>query len=221
MNNKEMIEKKPSRFLTLFADMVSYVFHPMFMPGVMTIVLFKLTPQAFAGFNVIDFGRRPLPLLAPILINTVFFPLLAVLLMKGLGFVESIKLENPKDRIIPLIATMTFYFWIYLTMSNTNAPFLLKVLLLGSFWSVIAIFMINIFFKISMHTAGAGGAIAMIVALMLYSPVNMVLPLFITIVVAGIIGTARLILSAHSPSQVWLGYIVGFIVQLAAYWYLK
>ena len=209
-----------SKMLRVLANIVSYVFHPVFLPAVMTILLYKLAPQSFAGFNVIGFGRRPLPLIAPVLISTVLFPVVAILLMKGLNFVESIRLENPKDRIIPLIATMTFYFWIYLVMSNTNAPFLLRVLLLGSFWAVIAIFMINIFFKISMHTTAAGGAIGMIVVLMLYSPVNMVLPLFLTIIAGGIIGTARLVLSAHSQSQVWLGYIVGFLVQLAAYWYL-
>lgn len=220
MNDQTIVKKQP-KFLQVLANIISYVFHPTFMPVVMTIVLFKLAPQSFAGFNVIDFGRQPLPLIAPIIISTIFFPIISVLLMKGLGFVESIKLENPKDRIIPLIATMTFYFWVYNVMSNTNAPFLLKVLLLGSFWAVIAIFMINIFFKISMHTTAAGGAIGMIVGLLLYSPVNMVLPLFITIIVAGIIGTARLLLAAHSQSQVWLGYIVGFIVQLAAYGYLK
>lgn len=220
MNDQTIVKEQP-KFLRLFANCISYLFHPTFMPVMLTIVLYKLAPQSFAGFNVIDFGRQPLPLIAPIILMTIFFPILSVLLMKKLDFVESIKLENDKDRIIPLIATMIFYFWIYNVMNNTNAPFLLKVLLLGSFWAVIVIFMINIFFKISMHTTAAGGAIGMIVGLMLYSPVNMMLPLFITIIVAGIIGTARLILSAHSQSQVWLGYIAGFLVQLAAYGYLK
>ncbi len=220
MNNQNMV-KEQFKFLRLLAHIISYVFHPTLMPVMMTLLLYRLMPQAFAGFNVLDFSKLPLPIIAPIIVNTVLFPILAVLLMKGLGFVESIKLENPKERIIPLIATMTFYFWVYHAMNNINAPFLLKVLLLGSFWGVIAIFMINIFFKISMHTAAAGSAIGMVVALMLYSPVNMALPLFLTLSVAGLIGTARLILSAHNQSQVWLGYIVGFLVQLAAYWYLK
>lgn len=220
MNNQTIVKEQP-KFLQILANIISYAFHPTFMPVAMTILLYKLAPQSFAGFNVIDFGKQPLPLLAPIIVSTVFFPIISVLLMKGLGFVESIRLENPKDRIIPLIAAMTFYFWVYNVMSNTNAPFLLKVLLLGSFWAVIAIFMINIFFKISMHTTAAGGAVGMMVTLMIYSPVNMALPLFITVIAAGIIGTARLILSAHNQSQVWLGYIVGFIVQLAAYGYLK
>ncbi len=207
-------------FLKVLATIVSYVLHPVFMPSAMTVILYKLSPLSFAGVNVMDFAKQPLPVLVSIIVSTAFFPLLSVLLMKGLGFVESIQLDNPKDRIIPLIATMTFYFWISNVMSNTNAPFLLRVLLLGSFWGVIALFMVNIFFKISMHTTAAGGAVGMIVVLMLNSSVNMVVPFFVTLLIAGVIGTARLILSAHSKSQVWLGYIVGFASQLGAYYYL-
>jgi hypothetical protein len=221
MNQESTTTLQQPAFLRFMANLVSYVFHPLFMSLAMTLLLYKLSPQSFAGFNVVHFGKPPLPLVASIFVSTVFFPLLSVLLMKALGFVESITLDGPKDRIIPLIATMTFYFWIYNVMSNTNAPFLLKVLLLGSFWGVIAIFMINIFFKISMHTTAAGGAVGMMLVLLLYSPANMVLPFFITLLFAGIIGTARLILSAHSKQEVWLGYIIGFLVQMTAYWYLQ
>jgi hypothetical protein len=81
--------------------------------------------------------------------------------------------------------------------------------------------MINIFTKISMHTAAAGGMIGIIIVLMISSPANMVLPLFIAILIAGIIGTARLILGMHQKGDIWLGYIVGILVQLGAYVYMK
>ena len=219
--SEQTVPHTSSKTLRALANIISYVFHPVFMPTMMTLLLYKLSPQSFAGFNVADFSKQPFPIIAPVILNTLFFPIVAILLLKGVGFAKSIKLEDQKERIIPLILTMIFYFWAYWSMKNVNAPFLLRVLLLGSFWNIIALFMINIFFKVSMHTAAAGGSIAMMVVLMLQSPVNMALPLFITILIAGIIGTARLILDAHSRGQVWLGYIVGFFVQMGAYWYLS
>jgi len=219
--SEQTTKNQSSNTLRVFANIISYIFHPVFMPAMMTFVLYKLSPQSFAGFNVADFSKQPFPILAPVIINTLLFPLIAILLLKGVGFIKSLKLEDQKERIIPLIITMVFYFWAYWAMKNVNAPFLLRVLLLGCFWAIIALFMINIFFKISMHTAAAGGAIAMIVILMLHSPVNMVLPLFITILTAGIIGSARLVLHAHNRGQVWLGYIIGFFIQMSAYWYLS
>lgn len=205
-----------SKGLKILATIASYVFHPVFMPTVMAIVLYNLAPTSFAGINSADFGK----MLLPIIINTLFFPLVATLLIKATGFIESIHMHTTKDRIIPLLASMIFYFWAYNVFKNIPAPAILKVLLLGSFWGVIVVFMINIFVKISMHTAAAGSMIGILLVLMFTSPINMVLPLFIALVIAGIIGTARMILGAHHKAEIWLGYFMGILVQLAAYWYL-
>lgn len=205
-----------SKALSIPAKIVSYAFHPVFMPTVMAIVLYKLSPISFAGINNAAFGK----MLLPIIINTLLFPLVATVLVKALGFIESIHMYNPKDRIIPLLASMIFYFWAYNVFKNIHAPFILRVLLLGSFWGVIAVFMVNIFFKISMHTAAAGSMLGILMVLMFTSPVNLVLPFFLALIIAGLMGTARMILGAHRAGEIWLGYIVGILVQVGAFWYL-
>jgi hypothetical protein len=214
----EMSSSRPQPLaLRVMATVVSYIFHPVFIPVLMTFVLFRLSPVQFAGIQEKNLGL----LLIQVALHTAFFPLLTVLLLKGLGFIESIHLNNPKERIIPLMASMIFYFWAYWVFKNINSPFVLRVLLLGSFWGVITVFMISIFFKISMHTAGAGSIVGILAVLLSISPVNMAVPLFIAILLAGLIGTSRMILSAHVSSEIWLGYIVGFLVQVGAYWYLS
>jgi len=214
----EIVDKrKPQpRALRILATLVSYIFHPVFMPTVMALVLYRLAPTSFAGINTADFGK----MLLPIIINTLFFPIVSTLLIKASGFIESIHMVTTKDRIIPLLAYMIFYFWAYNVFKNLDAPYLLRVLLLGSFWGVIAVFMINIFVKISMHTSAAGSMLGILMVLMFTSSINMVLPFFLALIIAGVIGTARMILRAHYPAEIWLGYIVGILVQLGAYWYL-
>lgn len=200
------------------AKIVSYLFHPLFMPLVMAIVVSFLDKAGFAGLA----APQKMQLFQNIALNTIFFPLFSTLLMKALGFIESIQMHKAKDRIIPLIATMAFYFWCYLIMKNLPfTPLLLKVLMLGSFWGIIVVFIANIFMKISMHTAAAGGALGLVIVLMMISHINLIFPLLLALLVGGIIGTARLVLQAHKPSEVWLGYFAGVLVQLAAYWYLK
>jgi hypothetical protein len=49
----------------------------------------------------------------------------------------------------------------------------------------------------------------------------MLKPFFISLIIAGIIGTARSVLGAHQRGDIWLGYIVGIVVQVAAYVYMK
>lgn len=206
-------QSKPLRFL---AQVVSFVFHPVFMPTVLVLMLYVLAPSCFAGVDTKMFGK----FLGIIVINTLIFPLITTLLLKALGFLQSIYMHDPKDRIIPLIATMIFYFWAYNVFKNIESPFILRVMLLGNFWGVILMFIVNIFYKVSMHTSSAGGFLGVMIVLLLINPVNMMLPLFVSIVTCGIIGTARMLLGAHKPFEIWMGYALGILVQIAAYIYL-
>jgi len=215
--NTTISEFQYKKGLRNLAEVVSYSFHPVFMPTVMTIVLCYLNRVGFAG---IDLKERIL-WVGIMALNTIFFPILSILLMKVLGFIDSIKLKTTKDRIIPLIAIMIFYFWAYRVFKSFNAPFILQVLLLGSFWGVIVVFMANIFTKISMHTAGAGGMVGILIVLMIVGHINFLIPFLIALVIAGIIGSARMILGAHTPFEIWLGYAAGIAVQISAYLYLS
>ncbi|KAA5534949.1 hypothetical protein F0919_10140 [Taibaiella lutea] len=199
------------------AKVISYLFHPMFMPVVMAIVISYLNKSEFVGTTPAERGN----FLLNIVLNTIFFPLITTLLLKALGFIESIQLRTNKERIIPLIATMIFYFWNYWSLKHLNTPLSLKVLMLGAYWGVILVFMANIFIKVSMHTAAAGGAIGIVIVLMMIGNFNLLIPLLLTMLIGGIIGTARMVLQAHKPGEVWLGYLIGTLVQLGAYWYLK
>lgn len=204
--------------LRIFASAISYLFHPVFMPVLLSVVLWRLMPAAFAGMTpkVLTFRIISLAM------TTIFFPLLVVALLKALGFLKSIQMRMSRDRIIPLIATMTFYFWAQQVFSHlTDTPRIINILLLGSFWGIILLFIGSIFFKISMHTTAAGGAIGIMTVLLFISPFNMLPALLVTLVVGGIVGTARLILREHTPAELWMGYAIGLIVQLGAWWYVN
>lgn len=72
-----------------------------------------------------------------------------------------------------------------------------------------------------MHTAAAGGLLGMILVVMMIGKINLIMPLLAVLLLGGIIGTARMVLKAHKPGEVWLGYFAGVVVQVAAYWWLK
>ncbi|MEZ4980203.1 MAG: hypothetical protein R2769_01165 [Saprospiraceae bacterium] len=42
--------------------------------------------------------------------------------------------------------------------------------------------------------------------------------LLMVILFAGLVGSARLYLKAHSPGELWGGYLVGIGTQLVAFW---
>jgi hypothetical protein len=142
--------------------------------------------------------------------------------MKPLGFISSFHMPTSRERTIPLMAVMIFYFWISHVFNNLPAiPLALKVLLLGNFWGIILVFLANIFTHISMHTAAAGGMVGILLVMLILSPANILLPFFGALILAGIIGSARLALGAHQRGDVWLGYIIGILCQVSAYIYMK
>lgn len=201
-----------------FANFVSFVCHPVFMPVAMTLVLSVLAPAGFAGMAT----KQWVLLVVSIATSTLFFPLFSIALMKPLGFISSYKMPTARERTIPLMATMIFYFWISHVLNNMAGaiPQVLKILMLGNFWGLIMVFIANIFTRVSMHTAAAGGVIGVITVLLFSNPANMIVPLFLAIILAGIIGSARLILGAHQRGDVWLGYLIGVISQIGAYFYI-
>lgn len=220
--SENLIEQnaKP-KFLRVMASIVSYVCHPVFMPVIMAYVLLRLSPDGFGhtapkqlGLWFINIG-----------FTGIFFPMFSILLMKPLGFISSYHMPTARERTIPLMVTMIFYFWVshvFNSMQGVTIPLVLKVLLLGNFWGVILLFLINIFTKISMHTAAAGGMMGiLLVQMIMPGTTNMIVPLMIALVIAAIIGAARLILGVHQRGDVWLGYIIGIIVQLGAYVYMR
>lgn len=217
---EQVAENQSPKALRVVASIVSYICHPVFMPLIMAFALGMLSPVSFAGITPKQQGM----LLLNVFITAVMFPLFSIALMKPLGFINSLHMRTAKERTIPLMVTMIFYFWlshVFNSMKEIPVPLILKVLMMGNFWGVIVLFVINIFTKISMHTAAAGGMLGIIIVLMMSSPVNMVVPFFVALAIAGFIGTARLILGAHQRGDVWLGYIVGIAAQVAAYYYMK
>lgn len=205
-----------SKALRITATVLSYVLHPIFMPLVMMMVLYYISPVSFVDYDV-----KEVPFLfIRIGVTTIFFPLLVVVLLKALGFADSIQLRTRKERFVPLLATMIFYWWISHVFKNQNAPVMIQVLLRGAYWGIILLFLCSIFFKISMHTVAAGGMLGFMAVLIMTSPVNMTMPLMIALAIAGLIGTARLLLGAHTTFEIWMGYVVGIVAQLAAYWWV-
>lgn len=205
-----------SKPLRQLSNVVSYVLHPIFMPLIMAFVIYTIAPMSFVQYE----GKNLTLLFVQIGLSTIFFPLLVVLLLKGLGFINSVLMKTNKERIIPVLATMICYWWISHVFKNLDAPVELQILLRGSYWGMIALFVCSIFFKISMHTMAAGGMLGMLIVLLMLSPVSMTIPLFVGILIAGLSGTARLLLGAHTQFEVWTGYALGILVMLGAYWYV-
>lgn len=192
------------------AQLLSYLFHPLFIPLYATWFLAYVHPSYFAGFG--SRGKQKLMVLMGL--NTVFFPLITVLLLKGLGFIQSIFLHTSKDRIIPYISTMTFYFWAqYVLREQGETPTVLVAFMFGAFISTAAALIANIYFKVSMHGIGMGGLTGLLFVILYLQELPMAWPLALVILLTGFVCTARLLVSDHSNKEVYVGLLIGIFAQ--------
>lgn len=190
----------------IIGQFISIIFHPLFIPGYITAFLLYVHPFAFAGES--DWYKF-IKLLS-ILISTAFFPAFTVLLLKMLGFAKSISLETQQERIIPIISSMIYYFWIFYVCKNQpdNAPELVEMLCAVFVSSIIAL-TANNFIKISLHTTAMGIFASFFIYMAWSSAIPMGLPLAVALFVAGLVGTARFMASDHSREEIVWGYISG------------
>lgn len=212
-----------------FARLTSYLFHPVFVYTYMAVILVWVVPYEFGSSNL--WSEAPLLLL--VFFSTALIPGLAVLMMKGLGLIESIEMRSGKERIIPLIAVMVCYFSTTLfLMQNPDIPELMKIIALGASIAVALCFIISIFYKISLHAIGMGAVWILVLFLVKnyyftsqdldLSPfgviqISMPLLLIIITLLSSIVLSSRLILKAHEKTEVYAGFILGMCAMFLAY----
>jgi hypothetical protein len=206
---------KVSPVLKTLASLLSYIFHPIFIPLYAVWFIAYIHPSYLSGFSN---GMR----LRTVLIvgqNAVFYPLFCVLLLKGLGFITSIFLRTQKDRIIPYIASGIFFFWTFTVLKEQGMyPRILPSFMLGVFLASSAALIANIYFKVSMHAIGVGGLVGLFIIITGTNSMLMTWPLGAALLIAGLVCSARLLITDHTPKDIYVGLATGIILQfIAAY----
>ena len=199
--------------LKAIASGLSYIFHPIFLPLYAVWFIAYIHPSYLSGFSD---GMR----LRTVLItaqNAVFYPLFCVLLLKGVGFISSIFLRTQKDRIIPYMACGIFFFWTFTVFKEQALfPKILPSFMLGVFLASSASLIANIYFKISMHAVGVGGVVGLFIIIAGTNTMLMTWPLGAALLIAGLVCSARLLITDHTSKDIYSGLAVGLLAQFVA-----
>lgn len=196
------------------ATLISYIFHPVFVPVYIMLFIVYVHPYLFAGFSELD--KTKTMIMAAMMYT--FFPIVTVLLLKALKFINTFYLTTQKDRIIPLVACGVWYFWIWYVWRNLpEYPHEVVQLALGIWISVSLGLMANIIMKVSLHAISMGVMMTFILLLAVSQPINFGIYLSVAFLITGFVCTSRFIVSDHFPKEVYSGLFVGAISMLAAY----
>ena len=104
-----------------------------------------------------------------------------------------------------------------------NAPIWLSMLMLGGAGALIVLSIVNRWWKISGHATGMGAIVAIMFFLMCSgnSPLNLQTEFIISVIVAGMVCSSRLILNCHTLLQVGAGFVNGFVFTFIPAWLMQ
>jgi len=193
------------------AHFFSWIFQPLLMP-IYGALLFLNLP--FYAFSLLPSAVKWYVISCNLLF-TFFMPVFIILLMKRLNMISTLTLENREDRKYPILFTAVFYISNYYFLKKVNLPAPYLFFLLAGMFSLISTLFITNYWKISMHMTGIGGLCGSFMLLSFIWPIDLRLIIAALFLVAGIVGSSRLILNVHTPAQVAAGFAAGFAPQIS------
>jgi hypothetical protein len=208
------MENLQPKIVQYIAHLLSYVFHPLFIPTYFFLYLMQVLPFEFVGITDWQLKMR----LFSVAWLTAFFPAFAVFLLWRLKLSDSIFLRTQKERIIPYVITMFFYWWMYYLSRNfTDQPIALKFFYLGIFVASAIGMTVNNFMKVSLHAMGIAGLATAIILVSVFYPVNNGIWVLLAVLLTALVISARLVVSDHSKKELIVGLFIGVGTQVAAY----
>jgi len=203
-------------WIRVIAKFISYLFHPLFVP--VYLIYFTSMIRAYEFSGITKWDKTLLLLLA--IISYAFLPLMCVLMLRALNFIGSVFLKTQKDRIIPYIICMTFYFSVWYYFKKNHYLDELVSMSMAVFNASVFGFLVNISMKVSMHAIAMGVMTTFVALLAFTDSISYSFYLSIAILVAGIVCTSRMIVSDHRPKEIYYGFIIGVFSQLAAHYFV-
>ncbi|MCX6304668.1 MAG: hypothetical protein NT040_06855 [Bacteroidetes bacterium] len=194
---------------TKLARVISYLFHPLMMPCYVLVLLLNLN----------SFLALPLPfsynmaLFAVVFLTTVLFPLFLTWMLYRLGIIASVFMTTKEERTYPILAISVFYYLTYFLLRGIHISAIFSYYMLGATLLAIISLILNFSRKISLHMIGIGSLTGLFLGLSLNFGIDLQTEIFSGILLAGIIGFARLKTNSHQPAEIYSGFAMGVIVM--------
>ncbi len=141
--------------------------------------------------------------------GTTILPLTTIPMLMLHKMATDLRMEKHSERVVPLMITVIFYGFTWYMLFRLNVPGLITIYSLTATLAVFIVALISIKWKISLHMTALGALAGTLLAVALRFNVNLQLFMSIIFIFGGLAGWARLSLKAHTPSQVYAGYIMG------------
>ena len=187
---------------------MSLVFTPFYLPTVGLLALFSLS-----YLSLLPFGYK-LQVMGIVYFFTILLPTLLIHIYRRHQRWTLIDIGRRERRMVPYVLSILCYFTCVYIMKQIHIPHFMSSIVIAALGIQIVCAVIKAWWKISTHTAAIGGVVGAIFVFAAIFGFNPIPWLCITILLAGLLGTSRMVLRQHSLAEVVVGFIVGVVVGM-------
>ena len=178
---------------------------PFYLPvmGILAIFFFSYLSMFPWQFKV--------SLVVMVYLFTVFIPTVLIHLYRQYQGWTLLQLGQKERRMVPYAISILCYFSCFYLMNLLHLPHLITSILIVALVIQMLCAVINVWWKISTHTAAIGGVLGALLAFSFMLNFNSVWWLCLVVMASGIVGSSRIILRQHTLTQVTAGFFLGII----------
>lgn len=191
------------------AQILSLALHPVLMPTYALLFIFR--QSTYFSYSVSPEAK--MALFSIIILNTLILPVMISYILVKRGWIKSFEMEKREERLMPYLTNFILILLSAFMIYKLKLPRVFFLLTLGAAAAITIAMIVNIKWKISIHMIGIGGLIGTLFGLSTFLLVDLRIMIIVCLLIAGLLGVARVTLGAHRPSQIYAGFLAGFFCE--------
>jgi len=193
-------------FLSRMAQIISVLFHPVFMPLYGLLIIFS----APTLLSFIPLKIKKLTFLV-VVVNNIIMPLSIVMILYSRGVIKSVFAREKHERTVLLSITMVLYLITTLLMLKLPVPNMIKAYFISTTFITFVTILINMYWRLSLHSVAVGGLLMLVCFMAYLFEVTVIIYVAEMILLSGLVMFARLYNDDHQAVEVWTGFFTGVV----------
>ncbi len=188
--------------------------HPIVIPTIGVMLYFLVSPINFES-------NQKLGVLSLVFIITYLIPLLILVLFKKLKLIDSYKTETIHDRKLPVAIMLVVFYLLGNSLHHIQNFYDIALLFYATSLGLVIVYILFHFkMKASIHLFSFGIFTGFFMILSILHNQSFLMIIMINLLLSGIVASARLYLNAHTPKEIYLGFIIGIIAPIISFFIL-
>lgn len=195
--------------MTQVSKVITFLLNPLIIPLVAFVALFYGT-----YLRIFTSSQYKFIVIGMIFCFTALLPSFILYVYAQIQKVPYRQLTEQKRRFIPYLLTITSFLFCTIITYRLKLPIYMTGVVIAPLITIILFAIANFKWRLSIHTGGMGVIVGYLVSFSAIFGYNPIVWLCVFIIVAGLVGTARIILSGHTLNSVLAGFTIGLVCTI-------